>query len=64
MIFFLKFVGSSLLSRGLTFDFSFSSLHFFALKKVSSIIERQKIKGHEKRERPLVSKVELNFQIS
>ena len=36
----------------------------FVKRKANSTIEQQKCKGHEKRGRLLVSKVDLNYQIS
>ena len=35
----------------------------FVKRKAKFTIEQQKFKGHEKRDRILVSKVEFNFQI-
>ena len=55
----------------LSFDFSVVWLDFFQVffislveRKFNPIIEQRKCKGHEKRDRILVPKVEFNFHIS
>ena len=48
----------------LTFRFFLSSIFFFVKRRAKSTVEQQKCKNHLKRDRLLVSKVELNYQIS
>ena len=55
---------SILIFRGLTCDFSLSSVHLYFKRKANSTIEQQNCKGHEKRDRLLILKEEINFQIS
>ena len=67
MIFFrsLKiYSGANLLVRGLTYDIAQVQLISFFKRKANSKFELRKCKGHEKRDRILVSKVEFIFQIS
>ena len=67
VFYFLKFYsGSNLFFRDLTSELFLSSVHFFSFvkRKANYIIEQQKCKRHKKRNRPLVSIMEFNFQIS
>ena len=69
--FFVFFSGKSVkicsrsvsIFRGLTCSFFSSSVHFHK-RKANSTIQKQKCKGHEKRDRHLISKMEINYQIS
>ena len=46
-----------------SFDFLLSEVRFFKVR-ANSTIEQQKCKGHEKRDWRLISKREINYQIS
>ena len=55
---------SILIFRGLTCDYFLNSVHFIDKRKANSTIEQQKSKRREKRDRLLISKIEINYQIS
>ena len=66
MFWFLKekvfnFFTLILILSGLTFDSCF--IHFFRLIEGNSAIEQQKCKVHEKRDRLLILKMGINYQI-
>ena len=63
VFFFRKVFTLNFFFRGLTCDF-LSSVHFYCLKEGKPTMEQQKCKGHEKRDRLLISKMEINYQIS
>ena len=66
MIFVLFFFRkkSFLIFRGLTCVFFRVQCISIVVKKANSTIEQQKCKGHEKRDRLPISKMEINYQIS
>ena len=55
---------SRLIFLDLTFRFFLSSIFFFVKRRAKSTVEQQKCKNHLKRDRLLVPKVELSYQIS
>ena len=61
---FLGFHFEILIFLGSTSDIFFSSPHFLCLKKDELRYRTAKSKGHEKRDRLLVSKVKFNYQIT
>ena len=52
---------SFLVFRCLTCDFFSSSVHFIFKMKANSTIKQQKLNGDEKRDRLLISKMEVNY---
>ena len=56
--------GSNLLLRGLTSCFFLSSFLLLTGRQTSLSNSKNKWKCHEKRDRPLISKIEINYQIS
>ena len=48
----------------MTFDFFSVNFFIFVERKAKSTIEQQNCKGHEKCDRLLISKMEINYQIS
>ena len=55
----LKFIHSILIFRGLTYDFFENQCISLVKRKANSTIEQQKCKGHEKRYRLRISKMEV-----
>ena len=52
--------GSNILFQGLTFVFFSGSVHYLVKRKANSTIEQRKCKGHEKRDRFLICKMDFS----